>query len=96
MLTKGLTNRIALPLIVFVLWGATPIFSQEASKGKEHPQETSLYERLGGVYAIATVVDAFIEKLLVNDVLNANPAIAEARNRVPKAGLKHRVTEMVC
>ena len=56
---------------------------------------TSLYERLGGIYAIATVVDDFIERLLVNDVLNANPAIDEARASVPKAGLKYRVTEMV-
>ena len=56
---------------------------------------TSLYERLGGIYAIAAVVDDFIERLLVNDVLNANPAIDEARTSVPKAGLKYRVTEMV-
>ena len=56
---------------------------------------TSLYERLGGIYAIATVVDDFIDRLLVNEVLNANPAIDEARTRVPKAGLKYRVTEMV-
>lgn len=56
----------------------------------------SLYERLGGVYAIATVVDDFIERLLVNDTLNANPAIDAARKRVPKAGLKFHVTTLVC
>ncbi len=56
---------------------------------------TSLYERLGGIYAIATVVDDFIERLVVNDVLNANPAIDEARASVPKAGLKYRVTELM-
>lgn len=55
----------------------------------------SLYERLGGVYAIATVVDEFIDRLLVNGTLNANPAIDEARQRVPRAGLKYRVTAMV-
>jgi hemoglobin len=55
-----------------------------------------LYDRLGGVYAIATVVDDFIERLLVNATLNANPAINEARARVPKAGLKYHVTAMVC
>lgn len=59
-------------------------------------KEKTLYERLGGVYSIATVVDDFIERLLVNDVLNANPAIKEARMRVPKAGLKFRVTALVC
>jgi hemoglobin len=56
----------------------------------------TLYERLGGAYPIATVVDDFIERLLVNDTLNANPAIKEARERVPKAGLKFHVTTLVC
>ena len=56
----------------------------------------SLYERLGGVYAIATVVDDLIERLLVNDVLNANPVVDESRNRVPKAGIKFHLTAMVC
>ena len=56
----------------------------------------SLYERLGGTYSIATVVDDFIERLLVNATLNANPAIREARVRVPKAGLKFHVTALVC
>jgi hemoglobin len=35
-------------------------------------------------------------KSLVNDTLNANPAINEARARVPKAGLKFHVTALVC
>jgi len=34
------------------------------------------------------VVDDFIERLLVNKTLNANPAIKAARERVPKQGLK--------
>ncbi len=57
--------------------------------------EPSLYERLGGVYNIATVVDDFIERLYVNDILNANPKIKEAGDRVPNAGLKFRVTALV-
>lgn len=32
----------------------------------------------------------------MNDTLNANPAIKEARDRVPKAGLKFHVTALVC
>lgn len=59
------------------------------------PQK-SLYDRLGGVYSIATVVDDFIERLLANRTLNANPAISEARSRVAKAGLKFQVTALVC
>lgn len=77
-------------LFAVALWSATPAFAQQPM------QEKPLYERLGGVYAIASVVDVFIDKLLVNDVLNANPKIKEARDRVPKAGLKYRVTSLVC
>lgn len=62
----------------------------------EAAAEKSLYERLGGAYAIASVVDALIEKLLVNEVLNANPLISEAHNRLPKAGIKFQVTALVC
>jgi len=58
--------------------------------------QKSLYERLGGAYPIAVVVDDFIERLLVNQTLNANPAINEARVRVPKQGLKFHVTTLVC
>ena len=42
------------------------------------------------------MVDDFIERLVVNSTLNANPAIKEARARVPKAGLKFHVTTLVC
>jgi hemoglobin len=59
------------------------------------PQK-SLYDRLGGVYPISVVVDDFIERLLVNGTLNANPAIRDARERVPKQGLKFHVTALVC
>ena len=58
--------------------------------------EASLYDRLGGVYSIATVVDELIERLDVNDILNANPMIDKARTTVPKAGIKFRLTAMVC
>lgn len=56
----------------------------------------SLYERLGGAYPIASVVDVFIDLLLHNDVLNANAQIRAARDRVPAAGLKFHVTTLVC
>jgi len=55
-----------------------------------------LYERLGGVYAIATVVDDFIDRIMSNPGLNVNPKVDEAHHRVPPAGFKYLVTEMVC
>lgn len=57
--------------------------------------DTPLYQRLGGAYPIATVVDEFIDRLLANGTLNANPAIDEARRRVPPAGLKYHVTSFM-
>ena len=57
---------------------------------------TSLYERLGGVYPIATVIDDFIDRIMVDPRLNANPHIDEAHHRVPPPGFKYLVTEMVC
>jgi hemoglobin len=82
---QSILYTIALTMLISV----TTSYAQEQ-------KEKSLYDRLGGVYAIATVVDDFIERLFVNDILNSNPAIKEARDRVPKAGLKFRVTALVC
>jgi hemoglobin len=59
-------------------------------------EKSSLYERLGGVYSIATVVDDFIDRIMVDKRLNANPQVEEAHHRVPPAGFKYLVTEMVC
>ena len=81
----GMTTVLAAVLVVAVVGQAT-------AQDKPMP----LYDRLGGVYSIATVVDDFIERLLVNDTLNANPAINQARSHVPKAGLKFHVTALVC
>ena len=67
-----------------------------AVRAAEVPPPTSLYDRLGGVYPISVVVESFIDLLFVNDVLNANPAIKAARERVPASGLKFHVTTLVC
>lgn len=56
----------------------------------------SLYERLGGVYAIAAVVDDFIDQVMDDPRLNANPRVDEAHHRVSRAGFKYLVTEQVC
>ena len=56
----------------------------------------TLYERLGGVYSIATVVDDFIDRIMVDPRLNSNPLVDEAHHRVAPAGFKYLVTEMMC
>src|SRR4051795_5746737 len=56
----------------------------------------SLYERLGGVYAIAVVVDDFIDRVMSDARLNANARVDEAHHRVSPQGFKYYVTEMLC
>src|SRR4051812_42404556 len=57
--------------------------------------QASLYERLGGIYSIAAVVDDFIERIMIDPRINANPLVDEAHHKVSKAGFKYLVTEMV-
>jgi hemoglobin len=56
----------------------------------------SLYERLGGVHAIATVVDDFVDRVMSDPRLNANPLVFEAHHKVAPPGFKYLVTEQVC
>ncbi len=83
---------------------ATVYFPEPHSVTLKAPQEVimatmekpSLYDRLGGVYSIATVVDDLIDRVMADPRLNANPLVDEAHHRVPPAGFKYLVTEMVC
>src|SRR4026208_591207 len=62
----------------------------------ETPARPSLYDRLGGVYNIAPVVDDLIDRVMKDQRLNANPRLDEAHHRVSAAGFKYFVTEMLC
>jgi hemoglobin len=61
---------------------------------EQEPRPT-LYERLGGIYPIAVVVDDFIDRIMTDARLNANPSVNEAHHKVPPPGFKYLVTEMV-
>lgn len=62
--------------------------------------KTTLYDRLGGVFAIAAVVDRFSDQLLKNPkIVNSNPKLKEwhtekFKERLP--GLKFMRTLWVC
>jgi len=77
--------------MVLVLGRAT-VWSEEEPKA----QSKSLYDRLGGLAPISVVVSDFIDAMVPDSILNRNPAIDEARKRVPAAYLKYHVTAMVC
>ncbi len=77
--------RVAMLLVGMMAW---PILG--------YGQESPLYDRLGGLAPISVVVSDFIDALVPDAVLNANPAIDAARKRVPAPYLKYHVTAMVC
>ena len=73
-------------------WAPHAALAQEAAEG----DEPSLYSRLGGLAPISVVVSDFIDAMVPDPMLNKNPAIDAARQRVPAPYLKYHVTAMVC
>ncbi len=53
-----------------------------AQDNLQAPERSSLYDRLGGVYNIATVVEDLIDRVMADPRLNANPRVDEAHHRV--------------
>ena len=65
--------------------------AQKSPSSSPCKKDSGLFNRLGGFFGIAAVVDNFSDAILVNPVLNQNPALAawnqnEAPTRLP--GLK--------
>jgi hemoglobin len=58
--------------------------------------EQSLYERIGGVNAIAMVVDRFSDEVVKNPKLNVNPALKEWNQSGQLPGLKFMRTLWLC
>lgn len=82
----------ALAVIGMVTAWPHPTFAQGGAEAKQ----PSLYDRLGGLAPISVVVSDFIDALVPDSVLNANPAIDAARKAVPAPYLKYHVTALVC
>jgi len=82
---------------VTVLAGADNVYAQ----AKQTTTEKSLYERLGGVFAIAAVVDHFSDAVVKNPIVgqkSKNPQLAEwhTKNLGRLPGLKFMRTLWVC
>ncbi len=92
MTTRSMTLRSALTIVALMAAGSHTAFAQGGAQEKQ----PSLYDRLGGLAPISVVVSDFIDALVPDSVLNANPAIDAARKRVPAAYLKYHVTALVC
>jgi len=92
MFTRNMILWATLGFVAILLAGSHTAMAQSGAAQKQQ----SLYDRLGGLAPISVVVSDFIDALMPDAVLNANPAIDAARKRVPAPYLKYHVTAMVC
>lgn len=71
--------------------GLFPASAEASAAPQTAPTEPSLYDRLGGYFGIAAVVDRFSDEIIKNPILKKNPALkawnkTQAETRLP--GLK--------
>jgi hemoglobin len=88
--TMSRLKTLVVVLVVAAVAAAVPTAAQQAAPAR------SLYDRLGGMTGITVVVDDFIDRLVIDHMLNMNPRIKEARVRVPAPYLKYHVSALVC
>jgi len=92
MSTRNMKVWAALGFFTMLLAGSHTAVAQGGAEQKQ----PSLYDRLGGLAPISVVVSDFVDALVPDSALNANPSIDAARKLVPAPYLKYHVTAMVC
>jgi hemoglobin len=100
-MAEAVSTSITRRSVVAGLTLATAAVAVLAGADKAEAQEKSLYERLGGVFAIAAVVDHFSDAVVKNPIVgqeSKNPQLREwhtkSLDRLP--GLKFMRTLWVC
>jgi hemoglobin len=101
--STSITRRsvIAGLMLAAVLVGGWVLTDNAYAQAKETTPEKSLYERLGGVFAIAAVVDHFSDAVVKNPIVgqkSKNPQLREwhTKNLGRLPGLKFMRTLWVC
>jgi hemoglobin len=97
MLRTAVSPAAALPAFIactFVLAGPAPA----AGQGSEAAEVSaaSLYERLGGLPAIARIVDDFMAEFTADPLILANPAVRERKSPENAPYITFQVTTLVC
>lgn len=90
MITRNIKIWLACAAIGMALAVAQTTFAENEAEAP------SLYTRLGGLAPISVVVSDFLDVLVPDPMLNENPAIDAARERVPTPYLKYHVTALMC
>jgi len=91
-MTKNAIRATIAAVLTFV-GSSAALASESATPGDA---QKPLYDRLGGLLGITQVTDDFIDRLVTNKTLNANPAIDAGRKRSPASYLKFHVSTLLC
>ena len=97
----SVTKRSMLAGLMLTLVGAFAVGDNAYAQAKDATPQKSLYERLGGVFAIAAVVDHFSDAVVKNPIVgqkSKNPQLREwhTKNLGRLPGLKFMRTLWVC
>ena len=91
------------PIVAFLLsgfvlaTGAPRLAAAEPpSPAEDEPRPKTLFERIGGTYVLAAVVDDFVNGLYVDPVVSARPAVRRALLAAHKPGFKFQATSLLC
>lgn len=85
--------RATIAAVLAVVCSSAAVAGESATPGVV---QKPLYDRLGGLVGITQVTDDFIDRLVKNGTLNANPAIDAGRKRSPAPYLKFHVSALIC
>jgi len=91
-------NRLRQHMIILAsaVLMASLALSTTAVVAGEQQQEETMFERLGGAYGIAQIVDHLVDKIYANEGLNANPILANIHaDKSTKPGFKVMLTNWV-
>jgi hypothetical protein len=78
---RSVVAGLSLTAPAAILAGSDPAYAQV----KQTAPEKSLYERLGGVFAIAAVVDHFSDAVVKNPIVGQKAEIPSCENGTPRA-----------
>ncbi len=98
---QNLTRRTVVAGMSLIAAPSGALAAAESTRKKEEAADKTLYERLGGVFAIAAVVDHFSDAVVKNPIVgqgSKNPRLSEwhTKNLGRLPGLKFMRTLWVC
>jgi hemoglobin len=93
---SSLRPFLAVSLAALLLHPAGAAAQTVTEETESEPRPAPLFERAGGTYVLAQVVDDFVDGMLADPVIRANAAVRQAAKPSRRAGLKFQITSLLC